>query len=328
MFKLVSTLFLAFLVASCSQKKAVKKLDGPKNPGSNIKQEQQYVQNNPIGSSISDQGGFIQAEYNLSTKIMGFIEPCKGRAKLDIAKDLGKSNAKLLTASGTMQCFGKTIDLSQVMSGLNGQSAVPPVIENGIINLRQMGQTTYSPYRPFLPSFLSADPEVLEYLDERTSDIYLENKASGETGTGSIHMQTLAWQQPYQSPDNPFEFKNTLRYSTEIDGFNTVKDKMSNMLFKKIEMVISLDPPAIPYIYFQGKAMDAMKAMQNKTSSDGAPNIMDMLSQGGGAIGAISQLLLAVMNIEITFDLIDQQGLSEYQDLLDDGVDSDDEDIF
>ncbi len=274
-------------------------------------------------SDISEyvEGKFITAHYSVKANVLG-MGVCDGEVDIAIDPGLGGTAGKLFDLQGGMTCMGQELDFAKMLNG--NDTGQPPVTEisDHVMGFKQLGPLLFEPARPFFPIFIATKKKDLRSLSVSRS-LQMQNQATGEAGSGEVAINVTEFEMSYNPPAMVRTFKNSMRYNVTTSGFDTVKDKFSNMLFDRIEMVISLDPIAIPYILFQGKVNDAMAAQQTQGGGGGGGGIGDMLG-GGGAIGgvlgggplggvikALIPIITDMIDVKVEFDMMSMEGIKD-----------------
>jgi hypothetical protein len=315
------------LLISCGEKKpaGVNNVSPSKGSGDGGGTEAGTEERSPEDIQNYVDGSFIKAHYKVTANVLG-MGVCNGEVDISIDPALG-ATGKLLDIQGGMSCMGQELDFAQMI----GSGAEPPktAIADHVMGFEAMGPILFQPARPFFPIFIATQKKDLRNLSV-SRNLQMQNQATGEAGIGTIAVNVTEFEAAYQPPPMVRTFKNCLRYNATTTGFDTVKDKFTNFLFDKIEMVISLDPIAIPYILFQGKVADAMAAQNAQgggggglgdlLGGGGAGGITDLIP-GGGIIKSLIPILTDMVDVKVEFEMMSMEGVS------DSSYNSDDADI-
>jgi len=237
---------------------------------------------------IGKDASFLEAEYKFDITSLFGIGVCKGDIGLKLNANLGKEATAAIFEipkdKGIIDCgfLGGKINLADMLGAFSKEQIEmvkdPIVVKNDVIRLKQLGFGLYSPPRPLLPSFIAAKKEKLETLSV-TEAVTMTNQKDGSRSSGNITVRTLGMDQSYKPMRMERQFNKVLHFEVINEGFKDA-DKLSNMLFDRMEFKISLDPLAIVYVEFKGKVSDAMKAMNGAGGGAG----------GAGAAGGLGGL--------------------------------------
>jgi len=271
-----------------------------------------------LQDALPQGGTLLDTEYNINVTALG-MSMCQGGIHLKINATFSSQSTTQLfeVPEGTVHCslFGD-IDLKGLLGGFaQSQTQVqdPIVVEDNIIEIRQIGDGTYDPPRPMLPSFIAGDRSALQSLNV-TKSVTINSTKEGKTATGSSTIHMLSFGVPGSTPQMKRTFKDTLDFEVVNTGFDNV-DKVSNMLFDRMEFKISLNPIAILHVSFKGSAHDYMVAQKNNPglATGGAGGILGGSGTSGGLMGGLVNLIVDgvshLITVDLEMDLMAQQGL-------------------
>jgi hypothetical protein len=314
---------LAVMLAGCAGKQGI----STQSPGATKQQDkvplnddanaaQQAQSTNPIPADAK----LLHATYDINVVSLG-LPVCKGDIEMQINAALDKSDSAQLfeIPSGKVKCtlMGE-IDLAQTLGAFSSQGDQvkdPMVVENDVIHMKQIGKGKYSPARPMLPSFIASSKKDLASLDY-TKGVTITQE-DGKTASGNVNVHTLAFGASHQPPRMNRTFKNVLHFETVNTGFQGV-DKVTNLLFDRMEFKISLSPISILYVSFKGKVADYQAAAQSSGIGGNSP--LGGLAGGtggfggGGLFGMIIQGLVKIIDVEMQMNLVKQEGLDKTPD--------------
>ena len=246
----------------------------------------------------------LDVTYSINATSLFGVTVCEGEVQLKVNPGVGtKSGSLLEMPKGELECIlGQGFDLREALgsylSSEEGEEGGAELdFQDSYIALKQMDNTTYSPSRPFLPGFLSDDPDVLTNLSV-SKEITLTNTDPQEEGTGISTLDMLAFDVPYSI--NGFDFPRSLTFKATNTGFDTV-NKVSHFIFDSLEVVIALEPLAVPRLELVGKVTDLAAAA-------GEDNPLDA---GGGAIGDIIEQIASQIDVNVVLELKEMKGLNK-----------------
>lgn len=333
-FKTAFLLFalLPMAVLACGEKNKGIKTGGPQSASAGIKDP-------AVGADIHNEDiigkddKLLHATYDINVVSVG-MPVCKGDIELQVAA-MKSDTAKLFDIpAGKVKCtlMGE-IDLAATLGAFAGAETVkdPMVVANDVISLKQVGLGVYSPARPMMPSFIASSKEALRNLNY--SKTVTVTAADGKTASGTSLVHTLEFGASYKPPRMSRTFNNVIHFEVINTGFNGV-DKVTNMLFDRMEFRISLNPIAVLSIGFKGKAADYMAAAKNNPGLGGAGGgpLGGLTSgaggiAGGGLFGMIVQGLVKIIDVEMKMDLVTQDGLEKISEESEDSGGTDGETI-
>lgn len=273
---------------------------------------------------LPDDASLLKAKYQIVIEGAG-VKACKGNVIVRIAANFEPkpdgSNAQLLQIpDGLVKCpaFG-TFDLKEMLGSLGGAgeaseaSKNPLEIKDNLISIKGMGQSTYEPARPFMPSFLAASPEELKKFDVKR-EVSLTDAKEKTNAKGTVQVRTVSFGEGFQPPGVKRNFENVLYFEMLNDGFEGA-NKVTNFLFDRLAMRISLEPFAILSISFKGRASDLAEGAEGL--GPGAGGIGDILggnkgpSADGSDFGAVAKSFAKLISISAELTLLDMQGIDE-----------------
>ncbi len=316
------TMFAATLFIACSSddakhsaSAAKKSSDAEKNkPTENEYPTLEKAQEIDPNAITGGKTALLDAKYAISVKSAFDLEVCKGDLQLNLNVNFGTNqDIKMLDfPEGVIDCgeIG-TLDPKAMLGSTNAGTNTKMTVENGLIYVSAIGNGEYDPRRPMFPAFLSEAKDVLKDLYHKES-VKMTDKVDKKEASGDITVEMVNFDVPYTVEKLKVTFPHTLRFAVTINGFDGVK-KMSNMLFKKMEFVFSIDPIALLHIHFEGTAADAigsadaMKA-KSQTTKD-LINTVQNTSKNDDLIGNLTRGALNAVDVAIDLDLQSMTGL-------------------
>ncbi len=337
--KNVNRILFAVLLAaitSCGEKS--KGVNAPRQNAEAKKDELPLDAKKPATAEelIGKDAAFLDAEYKFDITSLFGIGVCKGDIGLKLNANIGKvATAALFEIpkdKGVIDCgfLGGKVNLADMIGAFAKDQAEAPkdplVVKNDVISLKQLGFGVYSPPRPLLPSFIAAKKEKLASLNF-TETVTMTNSKDGTSASGSITVRTIGIDQSYKPLRMQRQFNKVLHFEVLNSGFNG-SDKISNLLFDRMEFKISLDPLAILYVEFKGKVADAMKAMNAAGGAAGGAGAGGAAGGLGGITsGPLIGALTKVIDVKLKLDLISMKGLEDSNTMAEEGSDDVGEEI-
>lgn len=231
---------------------------------------------------------------------------CDGDIALQVNKRFGTDgNTLLKIPEAAINCalVGK-IDLQKALGalsdGLRGTPKNPFVTADDVLAIPTLGPGTYTPPRPVLPSLLASSKEALRTLNLVRGITLATDKG---TGTGIVSVTTLSYDRPHTIKDINVTLPHVHTFTVVNTGFDNV-DKAANMIFDRLTMRVSINPPAITSVSVQGSLsllLAAANANGTPQTSSGVDNLVKSAASG----------LAGLVKIKIDLDLTEQEGLGE-----------------
>ncbi|MEN9833871.1 MAG: hypothetical protein RL011_64 [Pseudomonadota bacterium] len=231
---------------------------------------------------------------------------CDGDIALQVNKKFGTDgNSILKIPEAAINCalVGK-IDLQKALGalsdGLRGTPKNPFVTTDDVLAIAELGPGKYTPPRPVLPSLLASSKAALRSLN-MVRGITLAT--ANETGTGTVSVTTLSYERPFEIKEMNVTLPNVHTFTVVNTGFDNV-DKAANMIFDRLTMRVSINPPAITSVSVQG-SLSLLLAAANSGGTPQTSNAVDNLVKNA------ANGLAGLVKIKIDLDLTEQEGLGE-----------------
>jgi hypothetical protein len=145
--------------------------------------------------------------------------------------------------------------------GLRGTPKNPFVTTDDVLAIAELGPGKYTPPRPVLPSLLASSKAALRSLN-MVRGITLAT--ANETGTGTVSVTTLSYERPFEIKEMNVTLPNVHTFTVVNTGFDNV-DKAANMIFDRLTMRVSINPPAITSVSVQMYRMnDTLKKLSDR----------------------------------------------------------------
>jgi hypothetical protein len=274
----------------------------------------------------------LDASYKIQVKMANFTL-CDGEIAVKVTVDMAdlEKGKFLELPAGWVDCtlVGK-IDLTAILGIFSTSATMPKLkVEKGVIMLQEFGQATYSPPRPFLPSFLAASKKQLNNLNYSTN-LSITDRKAGVTSKGTASVEMLDFNGTFSARNIDRRFSKVMHFRSTAKGFNDV-DKISNFLFDALEIKLNLAPIALLSISAKGQVGGMTSfAFENK---DKLPadlvTLLDLLPSKHNPGNPLSPLLGGLVDrIANTITLTSSLEISKYDGPEEEPESGDDEDKF
>ena len=264
----------------------------------------------------SDEGDlYLDAKYKIRAGIVtgngggtnsDSAQVCDGDVTLQVNKKFGTDgNGLLKIPAASINCalVGK-IDLQKALGALTdslgGSAKNPFITADDVLSIPELGPGKYTPPRPVLPSLLASSKVALRSLNMVRG---VTVATGNQTGTGTVSVTTLSFDRPYDIKDMNLTIPNVQTFTVVNTGFDNV-DKAANMIFDRLTMRVSINPPAIASVSVQG-SLSLLLAASNSGGTPQTNNALnDMLKNATNGLAGL-------VKIKIDLDLSEQEDLSE-----------------
>lgn len=329
-------------ITSCSEEKNGNKSRNPKEGAGDTSDDEERSGKKSTAASGDDEGinveslvpsgtPLLEATFQLSAKAAG-IQLCDGVVTMRINAAIGKSsNVSLFELpSSEIDCalIGK-LNLKPIVGIYSDSDALPkPIVEKNVLFFDRIGSTTFTPPRPFLPSFIASSRDQLGSLN-LSRQVTVSDSKRNQTGKGTMSIKMLEFGKNYRSDNLSRNFPDSFTFEVTNQGFETV-DKASNILFDRIAMSMSLSPVAILALSFSGDAQSLKQSAVNNPDLIPGPFgqlitvLPDANSSGiGGIFGTLIDSIARIIKVDLQLVLKEQKGIvngNESQSGDDDGI--------
>ncbi|MBM4253806.1 MAG: hypothetical protein FJ146_17705 [Deltaproteobacteria bacterium] len=315
--RLLPGIIILGLVASCGSSQLNSTVPRGARAGSDAKAVSTNPRpaDNPSNTPDTPTDLYLDARYKIRAGIVtgngngtasDAAQVCDGDIALQVNKRFGIDGNKLLKIpEAAINCalVGK-IDLQKALGalsdGLRGTPKNPFVTADDVLAIAALGPGTYTPPRPVLPSLLASSKEALRTLNLVRGITLATDK---ESGTGIVSVTTLSYDRPYTIKEINLTLPRVHTFTVVNTGFDNV-DKAANMIFDRLTMRVSINPPAITSVSVQGSLsllLSAANASGTPQTSNGVDNLLKSAANG----------LAGLVKIKIDLDLTEQEGLSD-----------------
>jgi hypothetical protein len=247
---------------------------------------------------------------------------CEGDLGIQVNLQVGKNdpNFKMITVpKDTVECIlmGK-IGLKELIEGGDTAGKTPPQIddqfktEKDVIGFRLLAAGVYSPRRPFLPAFFSADKDDLKHINVSRS-LQVKNWISGESASGTTSVRTLRYTKSMRVDSLGRSFKDVYDFEFHNDGFDG-SNRLNLFLFDRMMLRVALKPFALLKMELNTTVSEVMASAGDKLKGTG----LDGLTTG--PIGGLTSLIGKLITVNISADAI------KIKDLPKEGDEKDDDD--
>ena len=313
-------------------------LDPPKKKSNDAKDGSSEEDNKTSAVDIGDPsklvGGplkLIDVKYRINVQMGGF-RLCQGDIELKVTVDINNlENGRFLDLpSGWVNCtlIGK-IDLTAILGIFSTNSVGPKLkVKDNVIMLEEFGQASYSPARPFLPSFLAATKKQLQSLSHSES-LTITDKKAGIKASGTAGVEMIEFDGTYHAKLAGKKFSKVMHFRTTAKGFKDV-DKIANFLFEKLDMRMNLSPIALISIEARG-AVGGMTSFAFENKDKLPPDLVTLLellpskNNPGNPLspllGGIVDAIANVIYVDTTLEMKDYDGPEEEPESEDDDKD-------
>ncbi len=264
----------------------------------------------------------IDAHYVVKTATLG-TQTCTGSVNIKVFTALKKGQPMLQFPEGTLDCgpLGKA-DIKPLLKVFTLVPSDDNVeVLNNTIRMKKMGTLSYSPSRPYMPSFLAAKASDLEKLNILVPLEAFDDKTQSKT-SGVCQIRMMSFGKDLRSTEFKRTFHDVMQWEKIESGFEGI-DRVSNGLADRIEWTMSLNPLAILSIKIQAPAKDLMDSFQNTEGilSPQMEALIKAMPKADGT-GMIDQLIgkdfedfTKGLKVELEAVLVDQKNLSpNFQD--------------
>lgn len=260
----------------------------------------------------------LEATFQLSAKAAG-IPICDGTVTMKINAAIGKSsNVSLFELpQSEVDCalIGK-INLKPIVGMFSDSSALPkPIVEENVLFFDRIGSSTYTPPRPFLPSFLASSRENLQSLNLKRQ-VTVQDGKRNQSGSGTMTIKMLEFGRNYRSDQLSRNFPDSFTFEITNQGFENI-DKTSNILFDRIAISMSLNPVSILALTFSGDAQSIKQTATNNPDVVSGPfgqliTVLPNANSGGigGLFGTLIDSIAKIIKVDLQLVLKEQKGLS------------------
>ena len=224
------------------------------------------------------------------------------------------SDAKL--SCKAMDVIPMDLDLKGILSVFSDSKSVPDLtVESHVIFANRLGDGSYSPPRPFLPSFLASKKEDIAAINMVKDGVRLTSNASGTSVTGKFHLQTIEIKE--KDVVEAGTFNDVIHFQTEITGFDSLKIvKLSHFLPNKSAIWISLKPLSIVRIQLEAPATLFVKAAANNPKSiqgifGTVLGSLKPIIEGNESTLNFADSLTDKFHVVVDLELLEQEGIQQ-----------------
>ena len=238
---------------------------------------------------------------------------CDGDIEIQVNSTFGGDGKELLNfPKAIVNCaLVGQVDLQKALGslskGFSGTPKNPFITSENVLSIESLGQGTYKPARPLLPSLLASNKNDLKNLNlVRTISLTTPTQAA----TGSVAIKMGSYDEIYRIAGMDLTLPKVAQFTVTNTGFDGV-DKGANFLFDSMTLGISTYPPAITALSVQGPLNLLLAASNTKGTNANAATNTDSF---GKTLGDAATGLAGLVKIRIDLELINQEGLAAAAD--------------
>ena len=260
------------------------------------------------------------------TITVGGIQVCSGTFEMTLNINPSPGSPQTIDfpdSSDNLSCIlAGNISLHDLIDGKPGAPKPPappsPFIKNqgAVEAISGIGGYVFTPYRPFIPSFLTASPSQLQAIN-LSVPVTATSQTSGETASGTVSVRTLQYQPTYQDAAMSRSFNDVYTIEFDDTGYDAI-NALAAVLFDKMVWQIGLNPLAFLHFELDTTVSSAMQAaLASPATGTGTASVTGtdtatgggILSTIGGVVAGAANALVGSLQVQIVLDTVAQKGL-------------------